>query len=122
MAQGGSNLGAVAFFLAGATKDLLLGESITTQESIRIRAIVEAHPRVERLLVQRTMHLGPEEVLAVLKIIFTRDLTTDELAATIDDLEAQLRGELPKLKRIWVEPGRRHAVPALPRVPGPLDP
>jgi len=118
----GLALGAVAFFLARQTKDLLLGASVTFQQSLAVRRLVEAHPRVERLLVQRTMHLGPDEVLAALKILFISDLSADELAATIDELEGQLRAELPHLKRIWVEPGRRHPVPSLPRAPGPLDP
>ena len=118
----GLALAGVAFVLARETKDLLLGESVTVRQSERLNAIVVAHPRVRRLMVQRTMHLGPDEVLAALKILFDDDLSTDELAATIDELEAQIRAELPILKRIWVEPGRQHPVPALPRAPGPLDP
>ncbi len=117
-------LGGVAFFLARETKAMLLGESVTRADSTRLREIVEGHPTVQRLMVQRTMHLGPEEVLVALKILFKNgeSLSADDLAIAVDEIEASLQQALPHLKRIWIEPGRNQPVPSLPRIPGPLDP
>jgi cation diffusion facilitator family transporter len=108
----GTILAAVAFFLARETRDLLLGESVTREDAARIRAIVEGCPSVRRLVTHRTTHLGPEEVLAALKIEFKEELNTHEIEEAIDAVEVKLRAELPHLRRIWIEPGHAtHSVP-----------
>ena len=98
-------LAGVAYFLARETKDLLLGESVKAGDDLRIQQIIQRNQQVERLLVQRTMHLGPDDVLAVFKIEFINGLSTEDIEAAIDEIEADLRRELPYLKRIWIEPG-----------------
>jgi divalent metal cation (Fe/Co/Zn/Cd) transporter len=101
----GFMLAAVAFILARETKDLLLGESVVSADAERIRAIVTSFPLVQKLVAQRTMHLGPDEVLLVLKLEFVDTLNTAAIEAAIDEIERRLRQELPLLKRIWIEPG-----------------
>lgn len=98
-------LAGVAYFLARETKDLLLGESVKAGDDLRIQQIIQRNQQVECLLVQRTMHLGPDDVLAVFKIEFINGLSTEDIEAAIDEIEADLRRELPYLKRIWIEPG-----------------
>jgi cation diffusion facilitator family transporter len=115
-------LAGVAYFLALETKDLLVGESMPKKDSQRIKEIVGGFDEVNALVVQRTMHLGPEEVLAVMKIEFRDGMETDEIEDAILRIEAALQAELPQLKRIWVEPGCSSPAPALPKSPGPLDP
>jgi len=102
-------LAVVAYVLARETKDLLLGESVRSEDAQRISAIVQQCPDVARLVVQRTMHLGPDDVLAALKIEFAPRLTTHEVEAAIDVVEQRLREGLPHLRRIWIEPGIAHA-------------
>ena len=53
----------------------------------------------------RTVHLGPREVMAGLKLRFNPELDTRTLEVRINELEASLRRELPHLRRIYVEPG-----------------
>jgi len=98
-------LAGVAYFLARETKDLLLGESVKAGDDLRIQQIIQRNQQVERLLVQRTMHLGPDDVLAVFKIEFINGLSTEDIEAAIDEVESDLRQALPYLKRIWIEPG-----------------
>lgn len=98
-------LAGVAYFLARETKDLLLGESVKAGDDLRIQQIIQRNQQVERLLVQRTMHLGPDDVLAVFKIEFINGLSTEDIEAAIDEIESDLRQALPYLKRIWIEPG-----------------
>lgn len=118
----GMVLALVAYFLARETKDLLLGESVPKSDSQSIRQVVESYPQVNQLVIQRTMHLGPNEVLAVLKVEFAEGMVTAEIESTVDGIEEKLRECLPHLKRIWIEPGSSRPVPAMPRTPGPLDP
>jgi cation diffusion facilitator family transporter len=102
----GCVLGTVAFIIARESKDLLLGESMTHRDAKKVHDIVESNPYVQKLITHRSMHLGPEEVLAALKIDFVDNLCTDEIESAIDVIEAELRRELPFLTRIYIEPGK----------------
>jgi len=108
----GVTLFVVAAFLARKTKHLLIGLSVTAGERARMQAIVEASPGVKKLVHMRTMHLGPDEVLAGMKIIISDATAARDATQIIDAVEAQLRAEMPMLKRIYIEIG----VPEDPRV------
>jgi cation diffusion facilitator family transporter len=97
-------LAGVAYVLARETKELLLGESVRAEDTQLITEVVESTPGVQKLVVQRAVHLGPEDVLAALKIHFDDTLTTHQLEQLIDEVERRLREKLPHLRRIWIEP------------------
>lgn len=101
----GVTLFGVAVFLARKTKQLLIGQSVTPSQRIRIVELVEQHPGVRRLLHLRTMHLGPEEVLLGMKIVLDDATASRDATQLVDAIEAKLRAELPILKRIYVEIG-----------------
>ncbi|HUS63053.1 MAG TPA: cation diffusion facilitator family transporter [Kofleriaceae bacterium] len=101
----GVTLFVVAAFLARKTKHLLIGLSVTPTERDRMVAIVEGSPGVKRLVHMRTMHLGPEEVLVGMKIIVSDQTEARDATQIIDVIEAQLRAEMPILKRIYIEIG-----------------
>lgn len=111
----GVSLGSVSWMLARDSKALLIGKSVTPNDEKRIREIVLAHDDVHELVHLRTMHLGPQEAMAAIKIKFAGEMTVAMLEARINELEAKLRAELPHLRRIYVEPGfdetkgRKHA-------------
>jgi cation diffusion facilitator family transporter len=101
----GTALGGVAWMLARDAKSLLIGEGVTAVEDARIRKIVTEHPDVLELVHLRTMHLGPDEVIMAVKVRFNGEMTVRTLEERINQMEAELRRELPKLRRIYVEPG-----------------
>jgi cation diffusion facilitator family transporter len=101
----GVALAGVAWMLARDAKSLLIGEGVTPGEDARIREIVAAQPDVLELVHLRTMHLGPDEVIMAVKVRFNGDLSVRALEDRINDMEAALRKDLPKLVRIYVEPG-----------------
>ena len=101
----GLALGAIAFVLARDTKSLLIGQSVNEADEGRIRAIVSAHRDVVELVHLRTMHMAPEEVIAAIKVRFLGNLDTRTLELRINEIEADLRKELPRLRRIYIEPG-----------------
>jgi cation diffusion facilitator family transporter len=107
----GLALGAVAWVLGKDTKSLLIGQSVSDADEQRIRKIVCAHRDVVDLVHLRTMHMAPEEVLAAIKVRFLGNLDTRTLELRINEIEAELRRELPRLRRIYIEPGfhERHA-------------
>jgi cation diffusion facilitator family transporter len=101
----GLALGAVAFVLARDTKSLLIGQSVNEADERKIRDIVVAHGDVVELVHLRTMHMAPEEVIAAIKVRFLGNLDTRTLELRINEIEAALRKELPRLRRIYIEPG-----------------
>jgi cation diffusion facilitator family transporter len=100
----GAILGAVAFLLGRETYSLLLGESAAPEVNRRIREIVEGSPSVAQIVTLETIHVGPDEVVLVLEVVFQDELSTDEIERVIDDLEAAIRAELPQVRRIYIEP------------------
>ncbi len=101
----GLALGAVAWVLGRDTKSLLIGQSVSEADEARIRDIVAAHRDVVELVHLRTMHMAPEEVIAAIKVRFLGNLDTRTLELRINEIEASLRKELPRLRRIYIEPG-----------------
>jgi cation diffusion facilitator family transporter len=114
----GVALGAVAFVLGRDTKSLLVGRSMNEREEGQVKEIVSAHRDVSSLVHLRTMHMGPQEVIAAIKVRFDGSLDVRRLEATINEIEAELRTALPQLRRIYIEPGfDEEAVRAARRVP-----
>jgi cation diffusion facilitator family transporter len=101
----GLALGGVAFVLGRETKSLLIGEAVTEGDEQKIRDIVRAHRDVVELVHLRTMHLGPAEAIAALKVRFLGNLDTRTLELRINEIEAALRQSVPQLRRIYIEPG-----------------
>jgi divalent metal cation (Fe/Co/Zn/Cd) transporter len=75
------------------------------EERRRARAIVEGSPGVREVVHLRTMHLGPRQAIAAIKVKLDDALTTRDIERAIDEIERRLRAELPVLERIYIEPG-----------------
>ncbi len=101
----GIALGVVAWFLARDTKSLLLGEAVPPDTEESIRRIVGENQSVCEIVHLRTMHLGPDAVIAAIKVHFRSPLEIRTLEVKINEIEAALRRELPILHRIYIEPG-----------------
>lgn len=100
-------LTAVAVILAIEMKSLLIGESATAADRDAIRRVVTAHPRVSRLIHQRTEHLSPDELLVGIKVELDEQLTVAEVPAVVDELEASIREQVSAARAIiYVEPDR----------------
>lgn len=105
----GLALGGVAYVLGRDTMSLLIGESVNEADEQRIKDVVCAHRDVVELVHLRTMHMAPEEVIAAIKVRFLGNLDTRTLELRINEIEAALRRELPRLRRIYIEPGFNEA-------------
>ena len=94
----------VAVVLAIETKSLLLGESATPEARRRIREALVGSDGVDGVIHLKTMHLGPEELLVAVKIAVPRDVTSAQVAATIDAAERAVREAEPVAQVIYIEP------------------
>jgi len=97
-------LAVIAVILAIEMKSLLIGESATPDNYRSIENAIENSPDVVRVIHLRTQHLGPDELLVGAKVQFRRDITLDELAAAIDDVEVRVRAVVPIARPFYVEP------------------
>jgi cation diffusion facilitator family transporter len=97
-------LGAIAVVLATEMKSLLIGESATLDDRRAIAAAITSSDRVRQLIHLRTEHLGPEDLLVGAKVDFDPTLTFTELAATIDEVEVEIRAAVPTARVIYLEP------------------
>ena len=100
-------LGVIAALMGTEMKSLLIGESASRSGEQSIRSSIESHPLVRRVLHMRTQHLGPDELLVGAKVEFDPALVVDDLARTIDEIEAQLRARTPA-RVIYIEPDIHH--------------
>ncbi|MHC6593552.1 cation diffusion facilitator family transporter [Arthrobacter sp. C152] len=93
---------AIAVVLALETKSLLLGESATREDVLRIRGAIESDGG--RIIHLKTLHLGPEELLVAAKIAVSRTATGEEIARAIDGTEERIRAAVPIARVIYLEP------------------
>lgn len=97
---------AVAVVLIVETKSLLLGESASPAAVSRIQAALIGTPGsgVLRVIHQRTMHLGPDEVLVAAKVAMSPQASLADVATAIDAAEARVRAAEPSARVIYLEP------------------
>lgn len=95
----------IAVVLSVEMRSLLLGEAATRADVRRIVDGIRSDERVVDLLHLRTQHLGPDELLVAGKICLDGAMSFAEVAATIDELEEEVRGRVPTARMIYLEPG-----------------
>jgi cation diffusion facilitator family transporter len=93
----------VAVVLGLEMKSLLLGESASPAQ---VRAITDAlvGDGVESVIHQRTLHIGPEELLVAAKVGVPAAITAAEVAQAIDAAEQRVRAAVPIATVIYLEP------------------
>ncbi|MDZ8031211.1 cation diffusion facilitator family transporter [Nostoc sp. DedSLP04] len=96
-------LAIVAVVLARESKGLLVGESADPQTIANIRSLSKTEPGVQEVIRVLTMQLAPKEVLLNLEIQFSKNLTGEEIALTVENLEASIRQKHPEIKQIFIE-------------------
>jgi len=95
---------AVAIILGTVTKSLLIGEGAEPDVVERIRDAFNAHPQTEALIHLKTLYLGPDEMLVAAKVAFPRATRLAEVATAIDQMEADIRAQIPVARVIYIEP------------------
>ena len=101
----------IAIVLIVEMRSLLLGEGADEKDMAAIRAAIESAPDVERLIHVRTQHFGPEELLVAAKVDFVDHLTTEQIAAAIDEVERRLRAAVSYADPIFIEPASNEYIP-----------
>ena len=99
-------LGIVAFVLARTSRGLLLGEAANPKSRQAIRAAIESHPNVIKVIELLTMHLAPRQILINAHVNLRDDLVTNDIEQTNEEIETLIRKAEPKVEMIFLETAR----------------
>ena len=101
----------VAIFLLIETRSLMIGEAASPTVIDKVRAAIEADPRVANLIELLSLHLGPEEILMGVTIEFDDHLSGDAVEAAAQELSETVYAIEPRVTRLFLRPGRRRDAP-----------
>jgi divalent metal cation (Fe/Co/Zn/Cd) transporter len=88
------------------TKHLLIGEGAAPKVVEHMRELATSHPGVLDVRYPATVHLSPDEVLAILDVRFHPQLGADSVATAIDDIEGAIKSRYPEMRYILIEAQR----------------
>ena len=97
----------VAVFIARDTHGLLVGERATPEMELETQKLIEGTPGVRKVTQLLTMHLGPDFIVLAVKVAFAEKMVVEDVENVIDEMERRIRGEIPEMKKIFVEPDSR---------------
>jgi cation diffusion facilitator family transporter len=92
-----------ALWLAYESRSLLVGEAADPQLVADIRRIVLDDPAVTGLGAVLTMHLGPDDVLLNIEVLFTPGLPAEDIHAAVHRIEERINEPYPEVSRIFIE-------------------
>ena len=101
-------LALVATFMSLETKSLLIGEAASSEMVEGVRKLIEAEAAqscvIRRVHAIRTMHLGPHDVLAAVRLDFDDGVTAARVEHIIADLERSIRQRYPDIRQVFLAP------------------
>jgi cation diffusion facilitator family transporter len=100
----GALLVAVAVVLGMETKSLLVGEGASDADTAAIAGAIEGTANVDRLIHMKSLYLGPDELLVAAKIALPPESELRDVAATINQVEENIRSAVPVARVIYIEP------------------
>jgi divalent metal cation (Fe/Co/Zn/Cd) transporter len=95
--------GRYCLVLAYQSKSLLLGEAASPETLQKIAEAVRRVPEVVQIMELLTMHLAPDDVLVNMELTLKEGLTTSQVEKVIDQIEEEIRKEVPQAGRIFIE-------------------
>jgi len=96
-------LAGTAILLAMETKGLLIGEAASPEVVTGVCRIVRQVDEIGSVNEARTMHLGPDDILLALSVDFIDNLPSEKVEAIIFELEKEIKGQYPEIRRLFIE-------------------
>lgn len=94
----------VALFLGNEIRSLLIGESADPKTMKKVAAIFENEESINRLVMLKSLQLGPHDILVAANVEFNHRLTSVEISNLIDGIEKDICQIFPDIKKIFIEP------------------
>jgi cation diffusion facilitator family transporter len=102
-------LAGVALGLGHQTYELLIGQAARPEERRAIEEVIERRPEVEEVVELFTMVLAPEQLLVAVHFDVADDLSGDDIERVTDEIEDELRREVPAVAHVFLDPSPRRA-------------
>lgn len=99
----GITMGGLSLFILKSTKDLLVGQSASSEIESKIINSTESFNNVLEVLELKTLLIGPEKILVNMEIHLADKLTTNEIEKLIDKIENEIRSCVPEAVSIHIE-------------------
>ena len=90
--------------LSAESRGLLIGRGLNRAQMLKVTTDLQTLPDVNRIREIKSIYLGPESLLIVIRINFRDGLTTDQLEKAIDKVQLELVKRMPEFKHVIVEP------------------
>jgi cation diffusion facilitator family transporter len=103
-------LAIVAFGLGHQTYELLIGQAAEPEERERIEDVIRGHAGVVEVGDIFTMVLAPDQLLVAAHFDVDDDCSGDDVERLTDELEEELRDEVPSVWRVFLDPSPRERV------------
>lgn len=95
----------VALLMGYEAKELIIGEGVDEETLQGIRAVVEAEPKVEKMLRAMTIYSGPQDVSLALELRYVKGVTATDINQSVHRIEKTVRATCPNIKRVFYAPG-----------------
>jgi len=89
-----------AIFLGVECRELIIGETARPRVVVDLRDVLRRHAELGELEDLRTLQLGPDAVLAVLRMRFPPEMDVRTLRELTERLERELRRDAPLVKHV----------------------
>lgn len=99
----GTVLLGVATFLARETKGLLLGESASTNVLENIKTILKNHNDIKEFGMPKTIHFGPDHILAIMEVNFKENLSLWAVEQIIERIQQDIKKKCPKVSQVFIQ-------------------
>ncbi len=90
--------------LARESKGPLIGERADPQVVEDLVRLAESEQRVEGVNGTFTVHIGPEQIMVAMSLEFADALCTQDIEATVVDLEHRIRTKYPAVTGLFIKP------------------
>jgi len=100
-------LAGVAVGLGHQTYELLIGQAAEPEERRAIEGVLGRHPGITAVGDLFTMVLAPDQVLVAAHIDVDDDLEGDDVEQMAQELEEELRREVPSVAQVFLDPTPR---------------
>ena len=102
----GCVLAGVSAFMSRETMSLLIGEAASAEVVDGVRELIDAEAvksgAIRRVHTIRTMHLGPQDVLATVRIDFEDTVSAARVETIVGDLEKSIKTRFPEIRHLFL--------------------
>ncbi|MBI2011180.1 cation diffusion facilitator family transporter [Candidatus Daviesbacteria bacterium] len=99
----GIMIGVFSLLLLLSVFDLIIGKSASHLTKAQIRQAVLSIPEVKSILSLKTLHLGPENLMANIDVHLEDNLTTDQIEKIIEKVKFNVKEAVPSVSQIQIE-------------------